>query len=520
MLSIYAPKGGFMNKDNHKFIVFFAVLLVVAGVFFFYQANLSRHFSQPDLPSFLPSAQTPAQETALIPTFLPSAQTTAQETALIPTTGEPYHIFIPTVTVPQIQGIFVSTSGSDSNPGTLIYPLRTISKAARMAVAGDTVYIRGGIYNESVIIPNSGTETKLIRVMAYPGETPVIDGGGTIPGEGGSLVSLNGNYIYVSGLEVRNSGYVGIYLSGTHNVVDNVFVHHSNQNGILINGDYGTVENSRVWRNSLSNEYALGNGYSSGLSAARDTTDGITDYAVMRGNEVWENWGEGISSFEANQILIENNIVHDNSNSDIYISDSTNVVCQGNFVYANPASYTYGYQSQQGIMLGDERYSPPSANIKIINNISFGHKGNFFWFQGLQGGGMNNVLIANNTFANSIGDATVSIANGTHQNVRFQNNLVLQDGTAAVISVDANAGVSFSANLWSKKPPAAASGVGDIVGDPKLAKTGSLYTPEWFKLTDLSPAIHKAIVIPDVVVDYFGNSRGIPPDTGAIEYSP
>src|ERR1051325_7473065 len=46
---------------------------------------------------------------------------------------------------------YVSTSGSDGNNGTsLSTPWRTINKAAQTMVAGDTVYIRGGTYRESV----------------------------------------------------------------------------------------------------------------------------------------------------------------------------------------------------------------------------------------------------------------------------------------------------------------------------------------------------------------------------------
>ena len=89
--------------------------------------------------------------------------------------------------------------------------------------------------------------------------------------------------------------------------------------------------------------------------------------------------------------------------------------------------------------MGDEIYNPPSANITVINNISFGNHGNFWWWQGVQGGGMNNVLIANNIFMNGIGDPNrgeggIIISQGDHQNVRFENNLVQQDGDLPVIA--------------------------------------------------------------------------------------
>ena len=41
---------------------------------------------------------------------------------------------------------YVATTGSDSNPGTLAAPFATLQKGADTAVAGDTVWIRGGTY--------------------------------------------------------------------------------------------------------------------------------------------------------------------------------------------------------------------------------------------------------------------------------------------------------------------------------------------------------------------------------------
>jgi hypothetical protein len=52
---------------------------------------------------------------------------------------------------------YVSTTGSDSNPGTSALPWRTIQHAADTAVAGDTVIIRAGTYQEYVNITRGGT---------------------------------------------------------------------------------------------------------------------------------------------------------------------------------------------------------------------------------------------------------------------------------------------------------------------------------------------------------------------------
>lgn len=48
--------------------------------------------------------------------------------------------------------LYVSTHGSDSNPGTKEKPFLTVQHAADMAKPGDTVNIRGGKYCERLAV--------------------------------------------------------------------------------------------------------------------------------------------------------------------------------------------------------------------------------------------------------------------------------------------------------------------------------------------------------------------------------
>ena len=52
---------------------------------------------------------------------------------------------------------YVSKSGNDSNAGNLRYPWLTLTKASNTLVAGDTVLIRAGLYNEALWPVNSGS---------------------------------------------------------------------------------------------------------------------------------------------------------------------------------------------------------------------------------------------------------------------------------------------------------------------------------------------------------------------------
>jgi hypothetical protein len=415
---------------------------------------------------------------------------------------------------------YVSTTGKDSNAGTIAAPWRTIMKAAGKVAAGDTVYIRGGIYQEAVTLYTSGTAALPIKFLAYPGEAPVIDGNNyALPSYWGTMLRISGNYIEVSGLEVRYSNWMGVTLVGQHLTARNLNVHHIRETGLLVSGDYGLVEDCRVWQNANRNEKDspyTGGGWATGLSAARSP-----NFVTLRRNVVYNNWGEGLSTFEANQITMEDNIVYDNWSANVYISDATNVLFQRNLVYRSPNSVIQA-GSRIGILMGDEVYDPASSDITIINNLVYGANRNLWWWQGPQGGGMKNVLVANNTFVNSVSGSGIQIDDGSHQNTRFISNIVQQDGALPVTNVETTTGLTFAYNLWSKTPPANVSESTDVVGNPQLAQIGSAnagqLTGDWFLLLNTSPARDQAQHLDAVILDYFSNARDASPDIGAVEY--
>jgi len=75
------------------------------------------------------------------------------------------------------EGIFVSTEGDDSNPGTFELPLRTIQTGVDLLFAGDTLFLRGGRYHEEVLIDSlAGSPEGEIVIMAYKQEEVVLDG--------------------------------------------------------------------------------------------------------------------------------------------------------------------------------------------------------------------------------------------------------------------------------------------------------------------------------------------------------
>jgi hypothetical protein len=410
---------------------------------------------------------------------------------------------------------YVAPDGSDSNPGTIDRPWRTITKATRTVEPGDVVYVRGGVYNELVSIDRSGTPTQLIRFVAYPGETPVIDGNMEL-GTGGALLRMWGDYVEFEGFEVCNSAYMGVVLAGTHNRLSRCNVHDITSSGVIINGDYGVVEDSEVWWTCLDYHYGQSDDWGSGLSAARHPTG-----AVIRRNHVHDVWGECVSSFEAEDTLIEDNSIHNCMSVHLYLSDTTGALVQRNYAYWDSGSLmTEGFRN--GLMLGDERYNPPSRNNTVINNVVVGARIPFYWWPNASNDGMPNTLVANNTFANAgpSGRGTVLI-NGPHaSSSRFVNNIIVQEDSLPVLAaLDCSPCPEFRHNLWNKTPPSKAWSDDSVVADPQFEGSGS--GAERLRLQASSPAIDAGAALSEVAEDFNRNPRpqGGGYDIGAYEYT-
>ncbi len=428
----------------------------------------------------------------------------------------------PTITFIDGSSFFVAPEGSNQNPGTEALPWKTLQYAAAQLQAGQTLYVRGGVYYESINFRQSGSAENPIRVMAYPGEQPVLDGDQfRLPVQyWGALMTISGDYIELSGIEVRFSNWMGILVSGNHSKVANTNSHHHQEQGIFISGDSNIAEYNTVWMNCLSNENGARTrgSWGNGLSAGRHP-----NHAVIRKNTVYNNWGEGVSTFEANGTIIEDNIVYDNWSTNIYVSDATHILVQRNLVYQSSDSLmTNG--SRVGIMMGDERYNPPSSYITIVNNMVYGAYRNFYWWQGLAGGGMDHVIVANNSFVNSRSDGNIRINTGDHNESWFINNIMLQQDTFAIEMIEVHPGLTFSHNLWSKLPSLSVLGLGDLITDPLLMQTGEINAggmqADWFKLSEVSPAVDRAMPLAEVSTDFFGMVRSGLPDIGAHELIP
>jgi Right handed beta helix region/Protein of unknown function (DUF1565) len=327
---------------------------------------------------------------------------------------------------------YVATNGSDSNPGTLSKPWRTIQHAANTVSAGDTVYVRGGVYNEFVTMKTSGSESAgFITFSSYPGELATLDGTGlSIPhGQWGLFSIPSQSFIVINGFEIRNYKTdklsevpLGIWIFGAgtnlqmvnnhiHNIETNAKTNPkqcgSNAFGITV---YGTKAPASINALVISGDTLdhMKTGCSETLSV-----DGNVEKFVISNNLVHDNDNIGIDAIgfervskdpkydQARDGVIRGNTVYNITsygNPDygkqyaadgIYIDGGTRIVVEQNLIHS----------VDLGIEMASEHYRHVTSYITARNNVIYFDNSNGISIGGYAGnvGGTNHCTIVNNT---------------------------------------------------------------------------------------------------------------------------
>jgi parallel beta-helix repeat protein len=455
--------------------------------------------------------------------------------------------------------LFVDGSrGSDNNPGTLTQPFRTISKGVDKLVAGDTLFIRGGTYPEIITINVSGSFTAPITISAYPNEHVLIDDTSQpatiskwVP-----AIKIMGNYITVQNLDVTYPQARGLSIEGSYNKIYNLDIHGVLTHAVTIYGQNNLISSSRihdsvgvginllgpnnilesnlVYKVNLSNDLTVYSGANWGGGIVIGDSDPAHAYSglnsVVRNNAVYDTYGEGILCMYTDNVLIEGNRVWDNWAEDIYLDQCSYTTIRNNLIYYTTDHEYWRFEHPaSGIEFSDEGIIPqhPVGHDQMIYNniiVNTGF-GIFFWTGLVPSSALINDTILYNTIVSNF-DYGIGIKigkpNAINQNTLIMDNLiqVLGDTPLALDSDPTTTqGITFTHNMWSKKP--SLTGSGDIIGDPLLTNSNQSIDvsidPYWYTLTSLSPAIGHALNT-DVTMDYFWMSRDASPDMGACEF--
>jgi hypothetical protein len=244
-----------------------------------------------------------------------------------------------TVSADDVHVFYVSTTGNDSNNGSIDAPWKTLLFASRHVSAGDTVYVRGGTYpDDSIWSYATGTETSPITMKAYQNEVPVITGSGMYS----QIIHFQADtkYWLLEGITTDNtSGTTPVYIADTNNItLRNCSFKNNAGNastimqlntssyitiegctfdttgGDLIGGD---GEGDGIYINGSNHSLILNNYFTRCGHYAMDLKDnndaGVTTSFnnIIRNNLIEQHWSGGIGLiFKAHNNVVENNRIY------------------------------------------------------------------------------------------------------------------------------------------------------------------------------------------------------------------
>jgi hypothetical protein len=366
---------------------------------------------------------------------------------------------------------YVATTGNDSNSGTAAKPWKTIQHAADVAVAGDTVIVEAGIYNELVSFKsNSGNTTA--GYITFLGQGAIIDGTGLeIPGGQWGLVTLwDVNYIVINGFELRN-----YTTTSTADVPIGIYIFDADNSIQLVNNNIYNIITTAATNPSQCGSDALGiavygseapqpisdlvisgnslHNLKTGCSESMSLDGNVDDYAVVS-NTVYDNDNIGIDSIgfegvspdpaydQARDGDVRGNLVYNitsNDNPDygsgsyaadgIYVDGGTDIVIEQNLVH----------NTDIGIEMASEHHDHVTSNVIARNNLVYYSNavGVTIGGYGTGVGGTNQCTIVNNTLFDN---DTAQTGSGEFQiqyyatNNRFENNIAYANEQALLIN--------------------------------------------------------------------------------------
>ena len=250
----------------------------------------------------------------------------------------------------------------------------SIQTAVNNAKPGDTIQVKNGVYNEGVVFKISGTSSKPITLINYPGHSPVIDpGGGAYPSECCQpnvpplRVEVRAEWIIIEGFEIRH-GWDGVKFLKSHNTIRNNWIHHNRYQGvliisandILIDGntiEYNGTDPGACYDNAWGGESPR---HCHGIYMSDYSCTGTSDITI-RGNVISNHGGKGIQwngydngagqsngcSSKMVGTLVENNVIENNSwGMSLYHNVQGSMIINNTFVLekypqTNDTSHTF-----------------------------------------------------------------------------------------------------------------------------------------------------------------------------------
>lgn len=197
---------------------------------------------------------------------------------------------------------YVSPAGLSSANGTIANPLTFSTAIAKSLTAGDSIIVRGGLYsfNSMQTISKSGSSSKLLQIVAFPGEIPVFDFRTQPYNSSNQGIKLSGSYVHVKGIIVQGGGDNGMQVTGSNNIIENCTFRWNSDSGLQMKtGSSNLILNCDSYYNF---DYQTGGvsspdygGNADGFADKQYTNTGTNTY---KGCRAWGNSDDAWDSFE------------------------------------------------------------------------------------------------------------------------------------------------------------------------------------------------------------------------------
>jgi hypothetical protein len=397
--------------------------------------------------------------------------------------------------VARAEELFVAADGDDAAAGTEQAPFATLERAEEAAAAGDTVWIRGGMYRFSgsaraigVAFTKSGTKDKPIKYFAYKDEVPIFDLFELKPQERVTGLDIRANAIHLRGLEVRGVRQIivgdswGVRVRGNDNILERLHVHDNQAPGVFITSGASNLVLNCDSHNNYDPLEDGGNGDGFGCHS-----DGGKN--LLRGCRAWANSDDGFDFINApGTCTVEQSWAFRNG----YVPDT-------NMAAGNGAGFkSGGFGSPPKIPSG----GVPRHVVRF--NLAFRNRSQGFYANHHPGGldFFNNTALGNGVNF----DMLVEGGTSTH---KLHNNLAVQPG-GAVMRFTGGEDTDNSWNLPVMVSDADFVSVDEAEALAARAADGSLPAIKLLHLTDNSDLVDRGM---DVGLPFTGTS----PDLGAFE---
>ncbi|MFH1425340.1 MAG: S8 family serine peptidase [archaeon] len=271
----------------------------------------------------------------------------------------------------------------------------TIQAAADVAVAGDVVLVKEGVYVEEINLPRGGTLGNEITFKAFSGDRPVLDGQNLL---WAGFQNDNKDYIVIEGFEIRDYTNSCIYLvnDANYNTIRYNLLHGSMRGVYLRGADYFNVRFNEIYNCTVGIE-----------TNWRDTTSNWAENGIINDNLVYGNrrimaGSDGIQGAGSINTIFDGNVLYYNIDDGIDVSSG-----------GGGGNYALNATVRNNIAFNQGNSSDPANGgngIKVSTNAGGDHK-----------------IYGNVVFNNTRGGFDQDKASGWPQNF-FVNNLAYGNG--------------------------------------------------------------------------------------------